>query len=230
MIVVQDLEIAFDEQALSAANAIGVARPAARRRLLKVLMEARTLLEPAACHETYPIEAVLHARLQLAGGARIGGGMLVPVVAGAEELIVAVCTIGGALDQRVRDHRAEGHHFEMLMLDELGTWAMHQLRASLCERLQAEVSTRGLRVSAPLSPGDSGWPIREQRIIFKLLDPGEIGVSLDTSYLMRPLHSVSLAIGAGAGAMGTEGLTPCEVCSIRDRCRYATTRRAIACR
>jgi hypothetical protein len=224
MIILRDLEIAFDDRVLSAVNGTGVARPASRRRLLEVLREATTLVKPAACYESYPIEAVLHSRLHLAGGARIGGGMLTSVVAGAEELVLAVCTIGPALDERVREHRAEGRHFEMLMLDALGTWAMHKLRGSFCQHRHAELSPRGWRVSAPLSPGDSGWPIREQRVIFNLLDPGQIGVALDAGYVMRPLHSLSLALGAGAGPMGTEGLLPCEVCSIRDRCRYATTR------
>jgi hypothetical protein len=109
----------------------------------------------------------------------------------------------------------------MLLLDELGSLAIDQVRTQLYERVQAELVERAWHLSSPLSPGESAWPLREQRIIFKLLDAATIDVALGANDMMRPLKSLSLAFGAGAGPLGSEGLTRCHFCSIRDRCRYA---------
>ena len=221
MIVTTDFRLVLDEAAISTVMPAGLDRPGLRRRLSTVVEDMEAVAAPVACYGAYPIERILHDRLELAGGTRIGCGPLTSVIAGAEELYVAVCTLGGALDERIRTYRDGGRYLEMLLLDELGSWAVDQVRTQLYERVQAELAERGWHLSSPLSPGESAWPIREQRIIFKLLETAQIDVALGAGDLMRPLKSLSLVFGAGAGKLGTEGLTRCHFCSIRDRCRYA---------
>ncbi|HLG09762.1 MAG TPA: hypothetical protein VI409_13920 [Gaiellaceae bacterium] len=221
MIVTTDFRLVLDEAAISTVLPAGLDRPGLQRRLATVLEDLETVAAPTACYDAYPIERILHERLELASGTRIGCGQLASVIAGAEELYVAVCTLGGGLDERIRTYRAENRYVEMLLLDELGTWAVDHVRTQLYERVQAELGDRGWHLSSPLSPGESAWPIREQRIIFRLLDTAKIDVTLGASDLMRPLKSLTLAFGAGAQELGTEGLSRCHFCSIRDRCRYA---------
>jgi hypothetical protein len=221
VIVTSEFRLPLDEAPLEAVLPARLDRPALRRRAEAAVAELDHIAGPAACYDVYPIEAVLHERLQLAGGTRIGSGPLASVVAGADELYVAVCTLGSALDERIREHRAEGRYFEMLVLDELGSWAVDQVRTQLYECIAAELGERGRHASSPLAPGESEWPIREQRIVFRLLDAARIDVALGAGNLMRPLKSLSFVFGAGASELGSEGLTRCHYCSIRDRCRYA---------
>jgi len=47
------------------------------------------------------------------------------------------------------------------------------------------------------SPGYCGWHISAQRKLFQYLKPQEIGISLNDSYLMTPLKSVSGVLVAG---------------------------------
>ena len=47
------------------------------------------------------------------------------------------------------------------------------------------------------SPGYCGWHINGQRLLFEFLRPGEIGITLSDSYLMRPLKSISGVIVSG---------------------------------
>ena len=222
--VTSDFQLAFDEDAFLKLHGPGLERPALRSKLARLLDEAGALAAPAACHRAYGIERLLHERLQLAGGTRIGSGPVASVVAGAEELYVALCTIGPALDERVREYQERGRHVEMLILDEIGSWAVDQMRHQLYESIQAQLAGHGWRTSSPLSPGESTWPIREQRIIFKLLDATQVGIELGPSDLMSPFKSLSLIFGAGSREMGSEGLTNCDFCSIQESCRYAATR------
>jgi hypothetical protein len=216
-----DFELAVDDAAIGGILPAGVERPGLRRRLESAIEDLEAFVAPAACYKAHPIERTLHERVELAGGTRIGCGLLTSVVAGAEELYVAVCTLGAALDERIRAHRDGGRYVEMLLLDELGSWAIDQVRTQLYERVEAELADRGYRPSSALSPGEAAWPLREQRIFFELLDPSQIGVTLETGDLMQPLKSLSLAFGAGTGELGSEGVDRCHYCSIRDRCRYA---------
>jgi hypothetical protein len=221
MIVADGFDLSFDDAGARRIVPGGLDRPALRRRLTSTLDEMQAFVRPAACYESFAIERVLHERLQLAGGIRIGGGELTTVMGGATELYLAVCTLGGEIDERIRAHRARGRYVEMLLLDELGSWAIDQVREQLYVRLQKELADRNWRASSPLSPGSSAWSIREQRIIFRLLDAAQIGVSLQAGDLMRPQKSLSMAVGAGAGQLGAEGFTRCHYCSIRERCRFS---------
>jgi hypothetical protein len=197
-------------------------RPGMQRRLERALVDLQEIAAPAACYETHHIERVLHERLELAGGTRIGGGPLTSIVGGADELYVAVCTLGAALDERIREHRDEGRYLEMLLLDELGSWGVDQVREQLYGHVESEVRRNGRHLSGALSPGESSsWPIREQRKLFRLVDTTQIGVSLGAGDLMSPIKSLSLVFGAGGEPLSEAPVSRCHYCAIRDRCRFA---------
>jgi hypothetical protein len=198
-----------------------LARPAVRAEVESVFAEVGDVVRPAACWDVFPIQGFVHDRVRLAGGATLGGGPVVEVVCGAEALALAVVTVGPAVDERIRQLSAERQRFQALVLDELASWAVDQVRQQLYAQMSAAFQARGWRTSTFLSPGESAWSVREQRIFFKLLDASQIGVSLNDSYLMTPLKSLSLMCGAGSQPLGVEGLTNCDFCSIKDRCTFA---------
>jgi len=67
------------------------------------------------------------------------------------------------------------------------------------------------------SPGYCGWHISGQRRLFERLGPGEIGISLNDSCLMRPLKSVSGVLVAGAAPIHRfrPEFTCCAECATR---------------
>lgn len=198
-----------------------LARPAVRAEIESAVAEVGDIVRPAACYDLFPIEGFVHDRVRLAGGATLGGGPVVEVVCGAEALALAVVTVGPAVDERIKQLNAERQRFQALVLDELASWAVDQVRQQLYAQMSQTFQTRGWRTSTFLSPGESAWSVREQRILFKLLDASRIGVSLNDSFVMTPLKSLSLMCGAGSQPLGVEGLTNCDFCSIKDRCTYA---------
>ncbi|MCS7261460.1 MAG: hypothetical protein NZ765_11920 [Anaerolineae bacterium] len=194
--------------------------PKMRATFDQAVEEVRQALEPRACWERFPIRAIRHDKVVLADGTRLGGGPLVRVVAGAQELVLAVCTIGAQPDALIAAARRANQWFKMTLFHELSAWAVGLLRQELCHHLARVFQAEGLRVSAPLSPGESEWPVTDQKVIFALLDATQIGVSLNDSMMMQPIWSLSLALGCGRHAMGVEEASNCAFCTIQERCRY----------
>ena len=190
------------------------------------LAEALDLIEPAAAWDAFPIKRVLHERLELTDGTKVGGGPVTTVVGGAEELVIGVVTVGPKISQRILELRDEKQMFAAMLYDDIGSWAVDQVRQQLCRLIEADAKAQGLRSSASLSPGESDWSVKEQGVLFGLLDTSGIGVSLTPSMIMQPLKSLSLIIGRGRNPLGVEDASNCDFCSIKDRCAHRKRRAA----
>ncbi len=230
MPIKQDFVISFDEREYLSLHAESFERllrlPARQAAFEEMLQEIKEIIQPAAVWQRFPIKELKHERVVLANGLKLGGGPVVTVVGGAEELVVAVCTIGPEADRRIARQQQAKDLFRALLLDELASWAIDMVRQELCRWLEEDLQRQGLRASAPLSPGESVWSVKDQRIIFDLLDTGPIGVSLSDSMIMYPLKSLSLILGTGRQPMGVEGASNCDFCSLKDRCNYRHLRAA----
>lgn len=230
MPIKQDFVISFDEREYIKLHGDSFERllrsPARQAAFEDMLQEIKEIIQPAAVWERFPIKELKHERVVLVNGVKLGGGPVVAVVGGAEELVVAVCTIGPEADRRIAWQQQAKDLFRALLLDELASWAIDMVRQELCRWLEDDLQRQGLRASAPLSPGESVWSVKDQRIIFNLLDTGPIGVSLSDSMIMYPLKSLSLILGTGRQPMGVEGASNCDFCSIKERCHYRQLRAA----
>jgi hypothetical protein len=226
----RDWHIEFDEEryVAQAGGSLArlLARPSVRADWEAALADAHELIEPAAVWDTFPIREFRHERLMLADGTRIGGGPVATVVAGATDLVIGVCTIGGAISQRISEQLRGEQRLRAMFLDDLGSWAVDQVRQQLCRRIEGDAASRDLRASASLSPGESEWSVAEQAVIFSLVDAQEIGVTLNESMVMSPVKSLSLLMGIGPGPLGVEGASNCDFCTIRERCGYRQRRLA----
>jgi hypothetical protein len=76
------------------------------------------------------------------------------------------------------------------MLDSVASAATDLLSTTMAGELQDGVGADSTRI-LPYSPGYCGWNISGQGKLFAALRPEEIGISLNSSYLMQPLKSVS---------------------------------------
>jgi hypothetical protein len=194
--------------------------PGLKKAFREALAAVQAAVEPRAAWDRFPIHEVRHDRLVVAGGVKIGGGPVVSVVGGASELVVAVCTIGERADQLVNAAQKAREFFRAMVLYEMSSWAVGLLRQELCRYLEATLRAEGLNVSAALSPGESVWSVKDQAVIFTLLDAARIGVTLTPSLMMQPRASLSLIMGAGRERVGRADVSNCEFCTVRDRCRY----------
>lgn len=224
----RDWEIHFDagQYAAQAGGSLArlLARPGMQADWEAALADARALVRPAAIWDSFPIREFRHERLVMANGVAIGGGPVGAVVAGAHELVIGVCTVGDEISARISAYQCNGQRLRSLFLDDLGSWAVDQVRQQLCRTVEADAAARGWRASPALSPGESEWSVADQAVIFRLLDTRPIGVTLSESLVMSPIKSLSLIIGVGPGPLGVEGGSNCDFCTIRERCAHRRLR------
>ena len=205
-----------------------LARSSGRDDWAAALADARALVQPAAVWDFRPVREVRHQQVVLDDGTRLGGGPFASVVAGATHLVIALCTIGSALSDRVRELQGGRHMLRGLLLDDLGSWAVDMVRQGFCRRMEEEAAAAGLHVSTCLSPGESVWPLQDQGVIFSLVEAARIGVTLSASLVMTPLKSLSLVMGRGPVQKGHEGGSNCDFCAVNDRCVYRNRRASAA--
>jgi len=131
------------------------------------------------------------------------GGTPVEEIARKGKCWAFIATIGPAVEARVREHFDAGRYLEGVILDAAGSVAVE----GVCDLAEGRIA--GSETSARFSPGYCMWRLENQRGLFTLLHPEEIGIRLLPSMLMHPLKSVS---GVVVRAPTEDLLVPIEAC------------------
>ncbi len=177
--------------------------------------------------------AVLFAELDIeACPDLLAAPALAQQLAPARRAIVALCTIGAALES-LAEQRMPNAPLQSMALDALGTAAVEALAARACAHFRNQALRAGRHTSPPLCPGAPGWSVAEGQLqIFHLLDAAAIGVLLTPSAMMIPGKSLSMVIGVAPGTAlsAFTGLplsqdaaadgSPCQGCDRQSNCRY----------
>jgi hypothetical protein len=183
----------------------------------QALHEVADAIEPKVLFSRLAVEKVVHDRILLAGGNELRGALIRQHLVTANEVIFMLCTIGHALDERIAQ-ALDTDIVYGLALDGLGSAAVETLANTACHQFDMKARENGLETSIPLSPGMSGWPVGEgQPQIFRALDAEQIGIRVTSSWVMQPRKSLSIVVGVGPQMLCG---SPCDVCSMRDSCRY----------
>jgi hypothetical protein len=184
----------------------------------KALEEGRDYLDPVVVYRWMTVESLTHERIDLEGGARLTGSLIVQHLGAAEKVVGALCTIGESLERKVSQVMGEDPAYG-LALDGLGSAAVESLANAVCHHFETQVTEQGYRASIPLSPGMVGWPVEiGQQEIFDILGDDKAGVRLTSSSMMIPRKSLTMVLGFGP-EVGNGG-HPCDYCSMRETCRY----------
>jgi len=117
----------------------------------------------------------------------------------AEALALFAGTLGEPVCLEIQDLFAGAQFALGYMLDAVASTAADRLADLAAARFRQALGGRGSAGTRiiPYSPGYCGWPTRGQGSLFERLRPGDIGISLNDSFLMWPLKSVSGVLLAG---------------------------------
>jgi len=246
MPILKDITINLTIEELLAAQGRNEHQPALMAAAEEAIALGRTLFAPVAIYDEFEVRGVAGERVELAvDGAGLAVGPKADLLAPAKRLLVAVYTIGPALEARVGELYRAGEPLLSYMLDCAGVMALgmigQRLRLLVEERAAAASSNMyvaaassnmyvaaasshvrsggGWGVSPSLSPGSLvGWPLRGQRELCALLPLADIGVRLNQYCVLEPHKSVSMVVGLGPGYESHEVGSVCHYCALRDTC------------
>lgn len=138
-----------------------------------------------------------------------------------ELLCFGISTIGDELENRVDQLMEEGDYTLSNILDSVGSAAVDEISDKLGAELLKYAGQHGLNTTRAFQPGSgaSHWKVKNQKLIFNYLEPGEIGVDLTPSFTMTPKKSNSFVIGLAEGIEQVEDLFSCVGCE-RSDCPY----------
>ena len=128
-------------------------------------------------------------------------GPVPPIVASADALALFAATMGNSLAVKSSELFKEGGAALGYMLDAVNSSAAERLGRQMCLRFLGHLppdkrTDRVLKVQY-YSPGHCGWHISGQTRLFQILHPEEIGVTVNASWAMQPLKSISGVLVAG---------------------------------
>jgi hypothetical protein len=110
--------------------------------------------------------------------------------AGAEKIVLALATIGSALEQKAKELVAMGQSATGLIVDAVGTIAAEQTADFVERQIRQESARYGWKASRRYAPGYCGWELEAQKEIFDNF-PNTLGIVLTASCLMIPEKSLS---------------------------------------
>ncbi|MBN2291645.1 MAG: hypothetical protein JXM70_04420 [Pirellulales bacterium] len=127
-------------------------------------------------------------------------------------LIIYAATLGKKYDSWISQLFSEGNSLDGFIADSLGIVAVEAAAEWLVQQIEAYGAIVQLKCTYPYSPGQCGWDITEQQVLFHLLPENFCGIQVTSSSLMIPIKSVSGIVGMGEQVSKKE-----YICNLCDR-------------
>ncbi len=189
-------------------------------RVEKCIKKSLDIIESRVCYDKLKFDVDLAARrLIFPNGEFFSGDYVVKKLAKADYLILVVATIGKQIERLSTECFSKGHVLDALIFDCIGNVALDSLMAAFWSALTLDAKRRGFGVTNFISPGQNVWDIREQAVIFKLIDPLSIGVRLNESLMMSPEKSLAVVCGVGKKIKTAGETISCDECGM-ENCSY----------
>lgn len=186
----------------------------------KALEESSSLISPKVCYENFNFTVDKSAKkILLSGGNYFSGDYIVKNLSSADYITVAITTLGPGIDEKSASYFQAGDYMRGMIFDCIGSSALNALNRLFWLELVKKVKESGNGITHRLSPGHNDWDIKDQATVFKLLDTGSIGVTLNDSFMMNPVKSLSVVYGIGKGLEISTVDHDCIDCELED-CTY----------
>jgi len=184
----------------------------------QALALGRRLMAPRLVYRALPLGHASADRIEV-GGETLHIPQIGRLWGRIEGAGAGVCTVGDAIETRVRALFDTREFPLAVMLDSVGSAAVESLAEYANDLLCQAAIPEGLKVTNRISPGYTGWDVAEQARLFRLCSGEPIGVSLNEACFMTPVKSITWLVGVGPEARVDHYFTQCRRCWMRD-CAY----------
>jgi hypothetical protein len=107
-----------------------------------------------------------------------------------------------------------------LFLDAWGTAFVECGSTWIKNNIANDLEAKGLYLTNSFSPGQNNIPMEIQEIVFQLLSPEEIHVTLSDKFMMHPKKSISSILGIQY-CKDVYNICACDLCVRKDTCPNA---------
>ena len=181
------------------------------------MLEERALVAPRFGYRVWPVERAEGARIDL-GEVVLEAPGLAASCAAASAVAAAACTLGDALEERVRALWRQGRRLVALELDEAANKLLYCLSRAALAAIRRDAARRGDRAGDELNPGDPGLALGEQAVVLRLAAARDQGIVATGGGMLSPVKSLSFVVALGPGLAPRAG-GRCRRCPARERCR-----------
>lgn len=191
--------IALDREAVCRRLGYGESRPSAAMYSLieQEIARAREHIAPVFTYDMYAIEGVAGFKVRLGGHLVFASKIISYVLSGCRWAAVYVATAGDGFDEEVTRLSQQGDVVNATILDIVGTEVISQVITQVRSVARGIALRRHCQATIQFPPGYCDWDIRQQEVVFQLVDAASVGVRLTESCMMVPRKSVSGVIGIG---------------------------------
>ncbi len=133
----------------------------------------------------------------------------------AQYLLFAIATIGPKIEQIVQERFKQKQYLKAIVMDAVGTVAVKTVGQWLNHFLERNTNQQGFKLSRYFEPGSGDWDVEEQKKVFAILRPEQIGVNLNSYYMMQPVKSLSWIRAMGQNLLHSyRNEFSCNYCSL----------------
>ncbi len=192
--------------------------PALKNKVIHLKEKTSRLIKPRVHFKKHKIQKISPGVVQLESDQRLKSPKLSRTMRGSQEIVCFVGTIGKAIEKEINKLMKQKRLSEAYVLDAMGSVMVENLVEQFQSRLRKHYKAKNQAVGLPFSPGYCDWPVTEQKKLFQLIEPQQIGVELTESCLMKPRKSISGVVALFPGEKGQElgDYNPCLACQKLD--------------
>lgn len=192
--------------------------PSLKKKVTRLKDKTRLLIKPRLHFKKHKIQTISPGVVQLESDHRLKSSKLSRTMRGSQEIVCFVGTIGKAIEKEINKLMNQKRLSEAYVLDAMGSVMVEDLVEQFQSQLHKHYKAQNKAVSLPFSPGYCDWPVTEQKKLFQLMEPQQVGVELTDTCLMKPRKSISGVVGLFSAEGGRElgNYNPCLDCQKLD--------------
>jgi hypothetical protein len=134
-------------------------------------------------------------------------------------VVALICTIGPGIENNVASLNKANDFLNAFFLDAAGLAILDGVNSAAYKRITEELGSKGFYPGCRWEPGCEQTSMTDQKILFDLLAPNSLGVTLSKSYVFLPYKTVSCWIPITQNPMEKTNINKCRQCSLKN-CMY----------
>ena len=182
-----------------------------------MLDKAVSLAMPSYCYASFPVLDHKNGHSMQLPGANIE----CPVSISSRVLgvVALICTIGPKIENKAASLTQNNDFLNAFFLDAAGLAILDGVSSDAYKRITDKLGLSGFYPGCRWEPGCEHTSLTDQKILFDLLSPDSLGITLSESHVFLPYKTVSCWIPITQNPMEKTNINKCRQCSLKN-CQY----------